>query len=242
MKGNFFDRLAARTMGLASVSQPILPAKFSPVPRTSIAPEPFAGTSEQVAAPVATPAPLSTPLVTQFRTIPTSNHDGAGIPESDSPPSNAARQDAPPGMNAFRLRERAPSSVVSEVSAFTLPLPEPPPIQRLGVPRDSGTAITPDIIRQRPSSPAQPVTAQGMVSSAAGPSVQDSVHHVSEQNVNNNLQSASEAAAPVLRVTIGRVDVRAQFPAAPAPQPLRRSRDSSISLDEYLKQRSGGRR
>lgn len=47
--------------------------------------------------------------------------------------------------------------------------------------------------------------------------------------------------SPVIRVTIGRVDVRAQFPA-PAPSPQRRARPATPSLNEYLKQRSEGKR
>lgn len=47
--------------------------------------------------------------------------------------------------------------------------------------------------------------------------------------------------SPVIRVTIGRVDVRAQFPA-PEPSPIRRARPATPSLNEYLKQRSEGKR
>ncbi|HET9282422.1 MAG TPA: hypothetical protein VFR24_10735 [Candidatus Angelobacter sp.] len=49
--------------------------------------------------------------------------------------------------------------------------------------------------------------------------------------------------APVIRVSIGRIDVRAEFAAAPpSPAPARNIRPAALSLDEYLKQRSEGRR
>jgi len=49
--------------------------------------------------------------------------------------------------------------------------------------------------------------------------------------------------APIIRVSIGRIDVRAEFLAAtPSPVPARNARPASLSLDEYLKQRSEGRR
>jgi len=49
--------------------------------------------------------------------------------------------------------------------------------------------------------------------------------------------------APIIRVSIGRIDVRAEFAAAtPSPAPARNARPASLSLDEYLKQRSEGRR
>ena len=52
-----------------------------------------------------------------------------------------------------------------------------------------------------------------------------------------------ERVEPVIRVTIGRVDIRAEFPAPVMRQsPPPRSKPSALSLDEYLKQRSEGRR
>jgi hypothetical protein len=57
-------------------------------------------------------------------------------------------------------------------------------------------------------------------------------------------KKGGEPAAPVVRVTIGRIDVRAvlqQFPSqlpAAAPEPVK----PALSLDEYLRQRDGGER
>lgn len=49
--------------------------------------------------------------------------------------------------------------------------------------------------------------------------------------------------APVIRVTIGRIDVRAQFPSPPASsESKRRTRPAATPLNEYLKQRSEGKR
>jgi hypothetical protein len=65
---------------------------------------------------------------------------------------------------------------------------------------------------------------------------------VAERTEKNSGQSVAEPAAPVVRVTIGRVEVRAQFPAAPSAPATPRSRALTLSLEDYLKQRSGGRR
>jgi hypothetical protein len=46
---------------------------------------------------------------------------------------------------------------------------------------------------------------------------------------------------PTINVTIGRVDVRAVFPQPQAP-PARRAHPAPMSLDDYLKQRSEGRK
>jgi hypothetical protein len=52
----------------------------------------------------------------------------------------------------------------------------------------------------------------------------------------------SPAAAPVIRVSIGRVEVRAEFPApAPRPNP-RQPQAPKLSIEEYARQRSEGKR
>lgn len=54
----------------------------------------------------------------------------------------------------------------------------------------------------------------------------------------------SDTQAPAVRITIGRIEVRAVMPQPPAPlpKPVPPSSSSAISLDEYLKQRSGAGR
>lgn len=52
-----------------------------------------------------------------------------------------------------------------------------------------------------------------------------------------------ESQLPVIRVTIGRIDVRAQFPAATSStSPAQPRKTAALSLDEYMKQRSEGKR
>lgn len=56
-------------------------------------------------------------------------------------------------------------------------------------------------------------------------------------------QTAEAVETPqTISVTIGRIDVRAVFPQTPAPRVSRTEQPAAMSLDEYLKQRSGGRR
>lgn len=55
-------------------------------------------------------------------------------------------------------------------------------------------------------------------------------------------EQRSSPAAPTIRVTIGRVEVRAVMPAQPAPRPARHKPSPSLSLEDYLKQRDGRRR
>jgi hypothetical protein len=53
-------------------------------------------------------------------------------------------------------------------------------------------------------------------------------------------RAATPKPAPTIQVTIGRIEVRAVPP--PAPPPKQRSAPPVMSLDDYLRQRDGGRR
>lgn len=53
---------------------------------------------------------------------------------------------------------------------------------------------------------------------------------------------ATQGTTPTIKITIGRVDVRAVMPPSPAPRPTPARSGPSLSLEDYLKQREGGRR
>jgi hypothetical protein len=52
----------------------------------------------------------------------------------------------------------------------------------------------------------------------------------------------SQTAAPAVRVTIGRVEVHAVLPSAPAPRIVERKAAARLTLEEYLRARNEGRR
>lgn len=54
--------------------------------------------------------------------------------------------------------------------------------------------------------------------------------------------TATQGQTPTIRITIGRVDVRAIMPASPAPRPTLARPGPALSLEDYLKQRERGRR
>lgn len=104
--------------------------------------------------------------------------------------------------------------------------PSPEPVRApVGVPvRTSAAAASSDAPSTAQRAPAFPVQAERVMSAP--------------------LPSAPESApAPVVQVTIGRIEVRAATPPAPARQaPSRTSPSPSLSLDEYLRRRNGGGR
>ncbi len=53
---------------------------------------------------------------------------------------------------------------------------------------------------------------------------------------------AAEQSAPSIRVTIGRVEVRAEFPSGAPARPARGSSSPALSLEQYQRQRDGGLR
>ena len=52
----------------------------------------------------------------------------------------------------------------------------------------------------------------------------------------------SQAASPAVQVTIGRVEVRAMLPPAPAPRIVERKAPARLTLEQYLRARNEGRR
>jgi len=54
-------------------------------------------------------------------------------------------------------------------------------------------------------------------------------------------EQRSSTSAPIIRVTIGRVEVRALHPPAPAPKPAKPA-PPKLSLEDYLQQREKGSR
>jgi hypothetical protein len=58
----------------------------------------------------------------------------------------------------------------------------------------------------------------------------------------NQRAPESPAPPPTVQVTIGRIEVRAILPPAPAPQPSARPATPRLSLTDYLKQHAGEQR
>ena len=244
MRGNFFDRLAARALGATPVAQPVLPSLFSPVAQTG---------------------------GLEFATAPASE---SGETRARAPLLEGTQETAPsltfPRRENSSDAGRGPGVDRYEPMTRDLPLPEigesqprettvVPPQFETRVPPRAESELTPRELlvashaanvsaadSQRTSHPQpgmQPVITRAAVRGVTDSFPRDSVPApVAERTEKNRGQSVAEPAAPVVRVTIGRVEVRAQFPAAPSAPAMRRSRALTLSLEDYLKQRSGGKR
>lgn len=100
---------------------------------------------------------------------------------------------------------------------------------------ERGTAPEPTVPRsERPPVETAPAMTQSPI--VAEPHV---THYVEPATRPRAELAAAPEAAPTIRVTIGRVDVRATPPPAPTPK-VQRPKAPVMSLDEYLRERAEG--
>ena len=238
---NFLDRLAARTLGTAPLAQPIVPAVFAPadtgaqldpapspwpLAETSAAPQQPTGQHDQPRNSDVQPQSLA-----KFATSDTS--DAGSYAHFTRKPQSLAKlaaTDIPQTMNERNVAvQSAPSQFPARSEAVPFAELHPAPVsfreQPLAV-DDSPRAATQTrtitaLAQHRPASAMEgPATPPGR----------------------RNAVANSAAQQPVIKVTIGRVDVRAEFPVAPPQPAMNRRQSSGMSLEEYARQRNEGKR
>jgi hypothetical protein len=239
---NFLNRLAARALGTAPLAQPIVPAVFTP------------------AAPVETGIQIETqpsawPVVeTSTESSPIAMPQKRSATPAVSPESHSAEitgtdvSQTPlemPAASLFPVRTLISDSEISQVRVSHEP---------------------PDFIRQQPQfdavegMQARAVEAsQGVTPQTAQITQTKPIAVVAQHRQDSFMPMAAFAAPamapaqhktslnstpqqPVIKVTIGRVDVRAEFPPASSPAPAARRQSNGMSLEEYARQRSEGKR
>jgi hypothetical protein len=234
---NFFDRLAGRALGVAPMAQPLIPP-VTALESGSAPVEAFAEVSKEYARP----SPAAT-----FPDVPGKLHESLPPRESEPSSLDEAR------ISGLRVAENR--EVAEPVSAATRPaeaaplIPDAPPVRLAPQYEPAALKVQPDsestgarTIRTEPRiSPQYSVVGQVVPRvTALSPALP-----ASQLSASAARRSApgGPAEAPVIRVTIGRVDVRAQFSQSAPPTPSRGSRKPSVlSLEQYAKQRSEGRR
>jgi hypothetical protein len=234
---NFLDRLAGRTLGITPVVQPIVPPMTSAVTRpdsvgTAEAPVEIARAESEIAGPDAPEAAAP----------PSSPHYDAELAERWPLPFH--RRPTVPEQIPFRaLSPVEPVSVAATVTAF--------PTQVRG--KQSELSVREDEHRTE-NQAATMVRSEARID--GGEPMRGTVAPLLRQvlepalqvtpgpvPLNGRINSFPAPTAPMIRVTIGRVDVRAEFPPSAPPRPPARSKAASpLSLEEYSRQRSEGRR
>jgi hypothetical protein len=167
--------------------------------------------------------------------IRTWSSEPAGRRATVSPPAPVAARiaipSAPPESNAARIRSLTLQAPGTQTNSATLS-------GRETNTRESRQQIEPKVGRAVVD---QSLAAQPLQSSANSAKRPDNLPIIQTRSV--IAQPAARMEQPqTVSVTIGRVDVRAIFSPPPAPRSSRAQQPAPMSLDEYLKQRSEGRR
>ncbi len=244
---DFLNRLAARTLGLSAVVQPIVPTMFAPShplegidslpevvgeglenppektlpsadPGLPTLPEPGRFFIE----PHLDELPMSRRPEGVLRPIPRLEVKAGAIPatgDEAAPPT--------PVVATHRVVDATPATATKSTDANTAAEPKPVDAMRQA-PREIRTAVPRTVAPRPPKSLPAVVTREGSRQTPAA---------------RRDQLASPEPQTPVIRITIGRIDVRAEFPApASPPARARPAQAATLSLDEYLKQRQEGKR
>jgi hypothetical protein len=175
---------------------------------------------------------------------------GASRPESLLIPNRPVAIDA--GRSADRVRSAAPATQqpADRQTAESRPAAQvhaqSPVVSHATTPAER---LVPGAPEAEPFTPAQGRAAPITPSSRSGPMLvtPTSLRRVGHEGGSPSSDSAAipapapDAAAPTIKITIGRVDVRAVTPDKESPRPAPPARNQALTLEEYLKRRSGGK-
>lgn len=227
---NFLHRLAARTLGMAPIAQPIVPAIFAPAGPGEPSPATYPSlpepadrvTGQQTAAPQSTERNPDHSLKADWTHSPAkvvatpTNHDLLMAASSPAP-------EIEPKPGAFRISQLPSMDLLELPARRTIPVQEK---AAAGRPAAALAKPSAETNHHRSDSFAPSSSVQNHPAPAVRPQpVTRAVH-----------------GQPVIKVTIGRVDVRAEFPPASSPSAVTRRQSGGVSLEEYAKQRHEGRR
>jgi hypothetical protein len=243
---NFLNHLAARAVGTAKIVQPVIPAVFTPEFG-------FQGKRE-----------LAEPAVEAIdepsdRTRTSESAKRATLPKAgespndkltDGPPSKVTSSDSWTDRESSARRKHSGQAVPNRIRLI------PDSAGDVGIDSSTSEQISVDsreseldlFSESRRRDRPEQVTARKTARTERGateavesrPAIPASATMASSQH---HRDWAASPEPPVVRVTIGRIDVRAQFTAsAPSPATTSQKRPGALSLDEYLKQRSEGKR
>lgn len=216
----FLSNLIARSFNDAPVIQPRVPSLFETAGDEFLG-ELQSGTPPEAAPETAAPTsmPQSVSRSSPIREVATSNSiaNASDSRETGSPPKPAERVTEVAPVIAHAPRRKSHTVEVKKVELET---------NKVAVPADSLGDAKKDAGRKtRPS--------QGFS--------EPRVVHLERRKDFSPAEQRSSTSAPIIRVTIGRVEVRAIHPPATAPKPQKPA-PPKLSLEDYLQQRGKGSR
>jgi hypothetical protein len=167
---------------------------------------------------------------------------------SATPPPQQPADQRPPDQQMVDSHQSAPvHAPLLIVSHATIPaepqVPGAPEAEPFAPAQAHGAAVTP--LSPSGAKPVEPVRP----SSPSGAKLVTpvSLRRADQERVSATADRAAiptpatDAAAPTIKITIGRVDVRAVTPDKESPRPAAPARNQALTLEEYLKRRSGGK-
>jgi hypothetical protein len=235
---SFLNRLAARAVGLAPTAQPLVPAIFTPGFGAETR-HPFPEIAiERVATPATvteSAARATLPREWAVHRSPELGSDSAQerpkilpLSEPQSEPASPALLQRDTGLSAIQPVERF-------VTDASLPAAEPVSLVDTARRRPlNNHAASPDSENALDSLLPKRAALRALEIRPARPAVTAASPHNQVGRIGHE--------SPMVRITIGRIDVRAQFTSSAPVPAARQQRPATLSLDEYLKQRSEGKR
>lgn len=232
---NYFQRLVARNMGFAEVVKPRLTSRFespaapgfSPTAAETVWHEPLTDEKQADSAqPISERASLQ-----------------AVIEEVERPPETVERRTVN-GINPAGDKKALPVPMLyPQLPRLTAAESR---LQHLDSPQvGAGQEVrSPKAVTERESSPGPQQRVQPLVEEHTAFSLPQGTAPAARRSMRPSTPAFTpqREAEPTIKVTIGRVDVRAMMPTPPAPRPASPRPKPSLSLDAYLKQREEGKR
>jgi hypothetical protein len=239
---DFLSRLVERSAGTAPVARPVVAPLFGPGPAITADPAPEG--PDHVGVLPQDPASVAVPIPRELTSIPrdAAAVDPAALRRIRGParPATPTSQEAAPG--ALRPAAAPPpepphAAVLDEdrrQRGEGVPVaapPSPPGARNLtAVPRRS--AASQDSSREEARNPA-------VTTPLLRPRKEDAPRWAEAAQLRG---AGDESSPPIVRISIGRIEVRAVAPPGPAaPRPMPAGKRTGLSLEEYLKPRGRGR-
>jgi len=228
---NFLNLIAGRALGVVPLAQPILPARFDPALEKTVRPEKFVEEHSKDSAEGHFASQGDDALRVHTTSI------SRVMPRFKEPGWDQATQ--PMDLHRPPMAEpKFSKSPIQEREAYGVTPRTEQRIRETEVkPEPSADSVQAEIFQEVDPENSRSRHRNGAFGNRINDEMVGSVRNLFRQSVHSSAPDQSSPSAPVVRVTIGRIDVRAEL-TTPPTQAARRTRSSVLSLEQFLKQRS----